>query len=329
MILGLDVGGANTKAASTDGNFTKIEYLPLWKEAPLESLLRRISQEAGPEALAVVMTGELADCFSDKRSGIVQIKEAVERSFSCPVKFWGIDGFCWEDIGDLAAANWSASAHLVSKEIKDCIFVDMGSTTTDLIPIRKGPKAAKTDFERLANGELIYSGLLRTNLAALLQEVEIGGRRVPLSSELFAIAADAHLVLGGIAEGEYTVEAPDGGGKDRNSAERRLARTVCADLEEVGLEAVFEIARQAKSRQERLLEKGIRRLAEEHKIDLVVAAGIGEGLIEEAARALDLECIRLSERYCPRVSDVFPAFAVARLLEMELRGLKAPFFSAE
>jgi len=318
MILGLDVGGANTKAASSDGYFTRIEYLPLWKEAPLESLLRRISRDAGPEALAVVMTGELADCFSDKRSGIVQIKEAVERSFSCPVKFWGVDGFCWEDIGDLAAANWSASASFVSEEIKDCIFVDMGSTTTDLIPIKKGPKAAKTDFERLANGELIYSGLLRTNLTALLRDVEIGGRRVPLSSELFAITADAHLALGGITEIEYAVEAPDGGGKDRLSAERRLARTVCADLEEIGLEAVFEIARQAKSRQERLLKDGIRRLAEEHDLDLVVAAGIGEELIEEAAHTLDLECIRLSKRFGKSVSDVFPAYAVARLLEMEL-----------
>ncbi len=318
MILGLDVGGANTKAASSDGKFTLIEYLPLWKEASLEPLLRRISRDAGPEALAVVMTGELADCFSDKRSGIVQIKEAIERAFSCPVSFWGVDGFRWEDIGDLAAANWSASASLVSKEVGDCIFVDMGSTTTDLIPLKKGPQAAKTDFERLARSELIYSGLLRTNLAALLRSVEIGGRRVPLSSELFAIAADAHLVLGGITEVEYTVEAPDGGGKDPLSAERRLARTVCADLEEIGSDGAVEIARQAKSRQERLLTEGIRRLAEQHGLDLVVAVGIGEELIKEAARDLDLECIRLSEKYGKSVSDVFPAYAVARLLEMEL-----------
>ncbi len=318
MILGLDVGGANTKAASSDGKFTKIEYMPLWKEAPLKPLLQRISVEAKPEALGVVMTGELADCFSDKMSGILSIKGAVEASFSCPVKFWGVDGFRWTDVGDLAAANWSASASLVSKVFGDCVFVDMGSTTTDLIPIKKGPKAAKTDFERLARGELIYSGLLRTNLAALLQDVEIGGRRIPLSSELFAITADSQLVLGHIAEGEYTVETPDGGGKDRLSAERRLARTVCADPEEIRPDGTIEIARQARSRQARLLAEGISRLVEEHHLDLVVAAGIGEELIKEAAFALDLECVRLSERYGSAVSDVFPAYAVARLLEMEL-----------
>jgi len=317
MILGLDVGGANTKAVSSDGLFAIIEYLPLWREAPLEPLLRRISAEAKPEALAVVMTGELADCFSNKRSGILSIKGAVERSFSCPIRFWGVDGFRWTEIGDLAAANWSASATLVSEEVGDSIFVDMGSTTTDLIPIKNGPKAGRTDFQRLANGELIYSGLLRTNLAFLLQEVEIGGRKVPLSSELFAIAADAHLVLGEIAEGDYTVEAPDGGGKDRLSAKRRLARTVCADIEEIGSEGVIEIARQARSRQERLLKDGICRIADRHSLDLVVAAGIGEVLIEDAARSLGLECVRLSQRYEKSVSDVFPAYAVARLLEAE------------
>ncbi|HII07889.1 MAG TPA: hydantoinase [Methanotrichaceae archaeon] len=317
MILGLDVGGANTKVASSDGKFTSIEYMPLWKEASLEPLLRQISREAGPEALAVVMTGELADCFSNKRTGIAHIKDAVERAFSCPVSFWGVEGFRWEDIGDLAAANWSASARLVSEEIGDCIFVDMGSTTTDLIPLKNGPKAARTDFERLARGELIYAGLLRTNLAALLRSVEIEGRCVPLSSELFAITADAHLALGGITEIEYAVEAPDGGGKDRLSAKRRLARTVCADLEEIGSDAAVKIARQAKFRQEKLLTDGIRRLAVQHGLDLVVAAGIGEELIAEAARDLDLECVRLSEMYGKSVSDVFPAYAVARLLEIE------------
>ena len=322
MILGLDVGGANTKAASSDGFFTIIEYLPLWKEAPLVPFLRRLSSETAPEALAVVMTGELADSFPDKRSGVLAIMGAVKRAFSCPVAFWGVDGFLWCDLSDLAAANWSASAALVCADVGDGLFVDMGSTTTDLIPIKGRAVAARTDFERLGRGELIYTGLLRTNLAALLQEVEIGGIRVPLSSELFAVTADAHLVLGRIFEGDYAVEPPDGGGRDRQSALRRLARTVCADLSEIGPGAAEEIALQAAGRQLSLLVEGIRRLSEEHDLSIVVAAGVGEGLIEEAARSLDLECLRLSERYGSKVSDVFPAYAAARLLEMEELGFR-------
>ncbi|MDF0593283.1 hydantoinase/oxoprolinase family protein [Methanotrichaceae archaeon M04Ac] len=320
MILGLDVGGANTKTASSDGLFTKIEYIPLWKEAPLEPFLRRICAEARPEALAVVMTGELADSFPDKRAGILFIKEAAERSFTCPVSFWGVDGFLWRDLSDLAAANWSASAALVCAQIGDSLFVDMGSTTTDLIPIKGGPRAAKTDFERLARGELIYSGLLRTNIAALLGHVDMGGRRIPLSSELFAIAADAHLAGGRICEDDYAVEPPDGGRRDRRSALRRLARTVCADLAEIGPDAAAEIGRQAAARQLSLLAEGIRRQSEEYDLSIVAACGIGEGLIEEAARSLGLECVKLSAKYGKSVSCVFPAYAAARLLEMEAGG---------
>ena len=37
---------------------------------------------------------------------------------------------------DVASANWHATASLVAKLMGDGLFVDMGSTTTDLIPIR-------------------------------------------------------------------------------------------------------------------------------------------------------------------------------------------------
>jgi len=94
---------------------------------------------------------------------------------------------------ELAAANWSASATLLAEEVGDGLFVDMGSTTTDLIPIKGRPLAAKTDFQRLARGELVYTGLLRTALGALLPTARIGGDCVPLSPEMLAITADAYL----------------------------------------------------------------------------------------------------------------------------------------
>ncbi len=41
-------------------------------------------------------------------------------------------------------------------------------------------------------------------------------------------------------------------------------------------------------------------------------------MIERAARHLGLRCIRLSDRYGPAVSEVFPAYAVARLAETDI-----------
>jgi hypothetical protein len=318
MILGLDIGGANTKAASSDGLFAESVYLPLWKHAPLDEVLGRFAARR-PQAVAVVITGELADCFSCKREGIISLTGAVKQAFSCPAYFWGANGFAWTDPLELAAANWAASAALLAREIGDCLFVDMGSTTTDLIPIRGGKAlAAKTDFLRLAGGDLVYTGMLRTRLDALLPAARIKGKKVPLAPEFFAIMADARLVLGQISEERYTCETPDGAGKEREAALRRLARSVCADLEEIGEAAALAVASQACERQKSTLVAALERQAEKHGLTQVVAAGIGEGLIAQAAAFLGLDCLRLSQRYGEGISDVFPAYAAARLAEAKL-----------
>ena len=313
MILGLDIGGANTKAASSDGLYAESIYLPLWKNASLDEVLSRFAA-LSPQAVAVGITGELADCFSCKREGIESLAAAAKRAFSCPVYFRGRKGFGWSDPLELAAANWVASAELLAREVGDCLFVDMGSTTTDLIPIKGGPLAANTDFLRLASGELVYMGLLRTRLDALLPVLRIRGRRVPLVPEFFSIIADAHLILG---EDRYSCETADGAGKDHASAMRRLARSVCADLEEIGETGALAIAEQACERQKMILVEAIEKQAKKHDLSIVTAAGIGEGLIADAAEFLGLECVLLSERYGPEISNVFPAYAVARMLEVD------------
>jgi len=330
MILGLDIGGANTKAASVDGKYARSVYLPLWKNSPLEKVLKRINTEQKPEAVAVVITGELADCFFSKKEGLESIMNAACRAFSCPVYFWGHAGFARKDVTDimaadnmdlavmdLAAANWSASAELLARELGTSLFVDMGSTTTDLIPIKSKPLAAKTDFLRLASGELVYMGLLRTRLDSILPVARIRGHHVPLAPELFAIIADAHLALGHIDQDRYSCDTADGKDRGRSSSLRRLARSVCADLDEIGERGAMAIAEQACTEQKRILVSAMERQAERHGLERVAAAGIGEWLIAEAAMTLGLECILLSELYGSTISDVFPAYAAARLLETD------------
>ncbi|HOK58046.1 MAG TPA: hydantoinase/oxoprolinase family protein [Methanothrix sp.] len=318
MILGVDIGGANTKAASSDGRFAEIRYLPLWKRSPLGDHLAGLSSRLRPDAVGVVMTGELADCFESRREGVMFIASEVKRAFDCTVHFWGLGGFHESISGDnaldLAAANWSASIALLLRDIGECIFVDMGSTTTDIIPVIDRPLSGCTDLKRLMRGELIYTGVLRTNLAALLPCVYLSCGSAPLSSELFSITADAYLALGDIKPDAYSCETPDSGPKSREGALRRLARTVCSDLDELGEDGALSIAAQAKSRQISIISSGISRIAERHNIRRIVAAGVGEFIVEAACERAGLECIRLSEIYTERLSDVFPAFAVARLL---------------
>ena len=54
------------------------------------------------------------------------------------------------------------------------------------------------------SGELVYTGALRTDLSAILHEVDLDGVTCRVSSEYFATSADVHLVLGHITEDQYT-----------------------------------------------------------------------------------------------------------------------------
>jgi len=336
MFVGIDVGGANTKVATSDVNgFVDTIYAPLWKNnAILYDVLSEAKQkfETGEEAelIGVVMTGELCDCFETKREGVLHIKRAVSTVFE-NVKFFNTDcnfkdgSEVGKDPLSFAATNWLASAKLVSEQHRDAIFVDIGSTTTDVIPVVGGKiKAKRTDLERLKSGELIYSGILRTNVAALLKKVEIGeiGEVCKTSAELFAITADAYLVLGYINKDDYSCESPDSHAfvgrekeeKNRVSAMRRLARVVCCDLEEIGEDSAVAIAEQVKEAQLAELVASIAKIKGKYGLKMVVSAGIGEFIAKEAADSLNIDSLSLSSIYGKKICAAFAAYAVSQLL---------------
>lgn len=315
MILGIDIGGANTKAASDDGRIVELHYIPLWKNTRLPEVLLDISRRLKPEKAAVVITGELADCFPDKEAGISYIVDAVNSAFEDAYFLDSSGAFTKNKKRELAAANWAASALLAGRDYRDCIFVDIGSTTTDIIPVREGiPLAAKTDFERLKTGELVYTGVLRTSMAAILDAVKLGGVACRISSELFAVTADAYLVLGLISEKEYTCDTPDGAGKSLSDAKRRLARVVCADLSEINEGELVSIAQQVMEKQVKEIKDALHEVSSRHGIRSIVACGLGEFLAERAAGELGFHIVLLSEKYGKEISRVFPAYAAARLL---------------
>jgi probable H4MPT-linked C1 transfer pathway protein len=319
-VIGLDIGGANTKLASSDGKIVELHYLPLWKNTRLPEVLKEIAQRLKPEKVAVVMTGELADCFENKEQGIRFIKEAVDSAFETSnISYINSMGRFQEEtdsLRELAAANWAASARFIGKEFEDCIFVDVGSTTSDIIPVISGEhKAGLTDFERLLRSELVYSGILRTNLAALLEKVKLQKGCCRTASELFATTADIYLLLGKIDESLYTCETADGAGRSKIDIMRRIARLVCADLSEIEEKEIYEIAIQVKDKQVSTLTEAIRELAQKNGLEKIVSTGIGEFLVKEATERLGFKFISISELWGEEISKVFPAYAAARLLD--------------
>ena len=99
-----------------------------------------------PRAMGITMTAELADCFATKRQGVAFVLDAFRTAFpAVQPSVYGVDGrFHSVDEAKarpllIAAANWRASATLVARSFPDVIFLDAGSTTTDIIPIVSGP----------------------------------------------------------------------------------------------------------------------------------------------------------------------------------------------
>ncbi len=321
--IGIDIGGANTKLASSDGSIIELHYIPLWKDTRLPTALKEAASRLQPDKLSVAMTGELADCFSDKEEGIRFIMDAVENAFDCEIKYVNNEGDFntpSDDIQKLAAANWAASANLIGSQVGDCVFVDVGSTTSDIIPIIDGKhRGGHTDFSRLLRSELVYAGTLRTNIATLLDSVEVREGTCRLSSELFATTADAYLLLGDITQQIYTCETADGAGNTKTDSARRLGRVVCADLSEISGEDIMNIAAQVKKKQVSLLCDAISVVAGKHGLNRIASAGIGEFMIKEAAKRLGFDLVSVSEKWGGEISKVFPAYAAARMLESKIR----------
>lgn len=231
-------------------------------------------------------------------------------------RFFGADGRFHETTDKyslFSAANWSASARYLGQVHGDILFIDIGSTTTDIIPVKNGlPVAGLTDFERLTRSELIYAGTLRTNLAAIIPTVEVRGLKARTSSELFAITGDVYMLLGMISPGDYTCDTPDGDKKDIEGAARRIARLVCCDLEELSPEDVREIAEQAHRSQVEDLKKAIIHVSTAYGLKKAAICGLGAFIARDALAGLGMPYTQVQDN---RLSKVFPAYAVARLLD--------------
>lgn len=305
--LGIDVGGANLKISN--GKDNRIIYFPMWKKAyELKNKLKEISKEFGAEKAGIVITAELADVFKSKREGIEYISNVCKEIFR-DVYFLDVEGRLNREIDDpikFCASNWMASvSFLLDEGFRDFLFIDIGSTTTDLIPVKEKAIAGKTDFARLQRKELIYIGVLRTPVFYVLKSFE----GVDLCPEYFAITADVFRVTGEIGEEDYNCETPDSAGKSVVDCMRRLARTVCCDLEELGEIKARLLAFKAKKAIIRVLRREIRAKLSEYDLKRIFACGIGEFLISQAC-----ECIKLSEIY-GEASKLFPAFAMSKLVE--------------
>lgn len=243
-MLGWDIGGAHIKAAlCIGGRITRVWLVPcpLWRDlAGLRSALAAIAMQAGAvRTNALTMTGELADIFVDRAEGVrhlldafhTELPEAHVQVYAHPQRLLSSGQAC-RAVMQVASANWSACAAWLARRVDNALFVDMGSTTTDLVPIEAGCVAARghTDTQRLAHDELIYTGAARTPVMAMVDRVPYAGQWLAPMAEVFATSADVHRVLGTLPAEADLLPSADGRGKSRLESARRLGRMIGVDV---------------------------------------------------------------------------------------------------
>jgi (4-(4-[2-(gamma-L-glutamylamino)ethyl]phenoxymethyl)furan-2-yl)methanamine synthase len=331
QVVGLDIGGANLKAANADG-LAVTRPFAVWKSP--EKLAAEIGQLLAsftkPDLIALTMTAELADCFRTKREGVAAVIAAVEQAAGAiPIRVWQTDGRFVAPAAArqspvlVAAANWHALATFAGRlaPTGPALLIDIGTTTTDLIPLTDGTPTptGRTDRDRLLSGELVYTGVKRTPLCAVVNQVPYRGRKCPVAAELFATTLDVYLALGDLPEDPHDTETADGRPATRNAARDRLARCLCSDATEFDDTDMRHMAQSIAEAQRHRINRGLTSvLATQGRLpEQLLLSGAGTFLAEqtlaEQASLASVKRLRLSDRFGPPIAEAACAYALARL----------------
>lgn len=339
--VGWDIGGAHVKAAVINsGKITAVyqQPCPLWKGlAQLQHAVNTIKRElVGSNAVhAITMTGELVDLFNNRDDGVKQIIQTMTELLpECEVLiFAGRQGLLKssqieaEHYISIASANWLASVSFAAQKLDSGLFVDCGSTTTDILLLNDGQVLAEgyTDYQRLISQELIYTGIVRTAVMALTQTGLDQGKKIGLMAEYFATMADVYRVTGELNEAHDQTDTADGAEKTILASARRLSRMIGCDFYPDELPRWQQFACNLRARQIQQIQRGCEARLSQHELPRsspLIGAGIGRFLVKQLALNLGRPYLDFSDlfpladvRSDMTVADCAPAAAIAYLAE--------------
>lgn len=328
--LAFDIGGANIKAAHSSGGGRTLPF-ELWKRpdglGPVLAALAATFPRS--DRLALTMTAELCDCYPTKAVGVNRVLDAVVSALpDLPISVWGVDEQ-FHSVDEIrqrpllaAAANWLALADVAARDVPrgEGLLIDIGTTTTDLIPLRDGRAVVRgrTDTERLQSGELVYAGVRRTPVFALATELPFRGEPTGLAAELFASTLDVYLTLGEVEPDPKDLSTADGRPATVEAARDRLARMVGADRDGFSAADALAFARAADEVLLARLESAARKACRAAEVELkgAVIAGSGSFVARRLARRLvvgDEAILSLTEAWGPVASSAGCAHALVVL----------------
>jgi (4-(4-[2-(gamma-L-glutamylamino)ethyl]phenoxymethyl)furan-2-yl)methanamine synthase len=342
--VGWDIGGAHLKAAvlNQNGEVVAIFQQPclLWKgldqlKHAVNNVLLALDSSVISQH-AITMSGELVDLFTDRDDGVKQIIDTLRALLpgANVLIFAGQAGFIKceyvnaQHYQDIASANWLASATFAAQIVSNGLFVDVGSTTTDILLLHNKQVMAQgyNDYQRLVSQELIYTGIIRTAVMAVARTAQDEGHTVGVMAEYFATMADVYRLTGELTEQYDQTDTADGAEKTLPASARRLARMLGCDFSNDALARWQRCAKNIRHQQRQHIQDGCQiQLQRNHSIEPItfIGAGVGRFLIKEIATELGYSYLDFSSLFTMvtpenelSAADCAPAAAVAFLAKI-------------
>ena len=341
FVIGWDLGGANVKVACVDDGFvTQAAQIPcplIADRGKFDAAVAAALPLIPSLALhAVTMTGELSDVFGDRQEGVAYLVDLMQKVAAGQMLgiYAGDAGFLSSEdakrrVTEVASANWHATAAVTARLHADALLVDIGTTTTDLIPIKSGAVASRgfTDAERLTEGEFVYTGVVRTPVMAIAQTAPFSGRVQRIAAERFATMADVLRLTGELPDDADPYPSADQRGKSEAESAARLARMLGRDASEADLADWVALARHLAGCQLTLIEEAARAVSAREALPAeapVVGAGCGHFMARQLAKRLGRTYVNFAEiiNAAPEAREMAarcaPAVSVALLTELFL-----------
>jgi len=294
MVIGWDIGGAHLKAVWLDKTGSKVVQFacPLWKGLQYleQAVAEALDVLGNADQHAITMTGELADIFPNRHQGVMQICRTMQKCLpEKEIRFYSVAGFVTPEeveanTSKIASANWLASAQFVANKQANGLFVDVGSTTTDIVLLQDGQTKPQglSDAERLTSDTLIYTGVVRTPVMAMVQRVPFNGQMQRVAAEHFATMADVYRLIGKLDAIYDLADTADGQGKSQLESARRLARMLGRDVESAPMLAWQALAHFIANMHLQDLLTALKVKAP----TTLIGAGVGRFLVRELAQRL-------------------------------------------
>lgn len=355
VVVGWDIGGAHLKAVMLNANGALLHSMQLpcalWRglgmlENAIEQVFVQFGFRPNDVTNAVTMTGELVDLFPNRHTGVCEIANCAATLLGPNTVFYAANsGFVElydvaKHASKIASSNWHASASLLAGHVKNALLIDVGSTTSDIIPILESQVMMRgfSDAERMQQDTLVYTGVVRTPIMALAQKLPLNDNGIEIqlnvAAEFFATMADVYRLTGELSSAKDMAETADGKGKTQMESARRLARMVGYDVEDQSIEVWIKLAFSCRALQLKQLKSAV--LKHLRSNAPIIGAGAGSFLVKALAEELGCEYLLLADilktsilksafpqsalqSETPTDSEqanleiCFPAYAVARL----------------